>query len=125
MYNNVYSNIDRTNLAVMSGSSGGIYTSQSVIAVDSGKDVTVIAIQWNSRFVVRDMYNNVYTSIDRSNLAVKSGQVGGLYVGQTVTALDSGKRVTIIAVQWNNRLVVRDMYNNVYTNIDRYNLSNY
>jgi hypothetical protein len=124
-YGMVYSNIDRTNLAIMSGSSGDIYTGQSVIAVDSGKDVTVIGIQWNSRFVVRDQYGMTYTNIDRYNIAVKSGGSQGLYVGQQVTALDSGKRVTIIAIQLNGRFVVRDMYGMTYSNIDRYNLTNY
>jgi hypothetical protein len=124
-YGMVYSNIDRTNLAVMSGSSGDIYTGQSVIAVDSGKDVTVIGIQWNSRFVVRDQYGMTYTNIDRYNIAVKSGASQGLYVGQQVTAIDSGKRVTIIAIQLNGRFVVRDMYGMTYSNIDRYNLTNY
>jgi hypothetical protein len=66
-----------------------------------------------------------YTNVDRYNIAVKSGSSQGLYVGQQVTALDSGKRVTIIAIQLNGRFVVRDMYGMTYSNVDRYNLTNY
>lgn len=93
--------------------------------MDSGKTVTIQAVDYNGRYIVRDMYGYTYPNIDRTNLAVMYGSSQGLYVGQQVTALDSGKRVTIVAIQLNGRFVVRDLYGYTYTNIDRYNLTNY
>jgi hypothetical protein len=87
--------------------------------------VTIQSVDYNGRFIVRDQYGYTYTNIDRYNLAVMYGSSQGLYVGQQVTALDSGKRVTIVAIQLNGNFVVRDVYGYTYTNVSRYNLSNY
>ena len=105
--------------------SGDVCVGQRLIAVDSAKDVTIIGVDYNGRFTVRDMYYQVYSNVDRSNLAVTSGSSQGLYVGQEVTAYDSGKRVMIIGIQWNGYFVVRDYNGNVYVNISRSDLSNY
>ena len=125
MSGNVYQNIDRSDLAITNGMINGISTGQQMIAVDSVKYVDIVGIEVDGTFVVRDANGNMYANIVRSDLAITNGSMNGFSTGQQVTALDSGKRVTIIAIETDGTFVVRDMFGNTYANIDRSDLSPY
>jgi hypothetical protein len=121
-FGNRYANVPTSDLAKESGCSQNLCFGQQVIAVDSAKTVTIVGIQQDGSFAVRDEYGNVYTNVTAADLAPESGCSQGLCVGQRVVALDSGKYVRIEAIQINGLFVVRDDYGNVYPNIDRNDL---
>jgi hypothetical protein len=115
-YGNMYANVGLDDLGRENGCSAGICSGQSVIAVDSVKDMIVLAVDSAGNFSVRDNYGNVYSNIPRSDLAVKNG-CGALCVGQRAIALDSNKSVTILALEIDGTFVIQDDYGNRYANI--------
>ena len=122
-FGNTYVNIDISDLAVEYGCYGNLCVGQTVIAVDSAKSVTVVAIQFNGSLVVRDMFGNTYANINAGDLAVEYGCYGSLCTGQAVIAVDSVKSVVIVALQSSGLLVVRDEFNNIYANISSSDLA--
>jgi hypothetical protein len=122
-FGNTYVNVDVSDLAVEYGCYGNLCVGQQVIAVDSAKSVTVVALQFNGSLVVRDMYGNTYANINASDLAVEYGCYGSLCIGQTVIAVDSVKSVVIVALESSGLLVVRDDFGDTYANISSSDLA--
>jgi hypothetical protein len=79
--------------------------------------VTVTIDEGNGEYTVQDGSGNNYADIAASDLAIESGCSGNFCVAEQVTALDSAKVVTIIALESSGEYVVQDVSGNIYTNI--------
>src|SRR5579885_1885104 len=86
------------------------FNGERVIAVDSTKEVTIIATQNDGSYVIRDQFGNVYTNIGYSDLARECGCSEGFCVGQSAIAVDSDKDVTIVGLQPGGNFVIRDQF---------------
>lgn len=117
--------VSRVDISVTAGCSLDLCVNDSVFSLSSNKFVKVAALTYMDQFITRDDYGFYSMTTDRYSLAVPKGcmMIGNGQICVNNTVVDSFNNYkTVVALQQNGKVVLRDNFGFYTTNVDPMNL---
>lgn len=84
---------------------------------------TVLGTSFNGLYAVKNTWNQITNGVIRESLAVTSGCNIGLCVNDQVISLSSLSYVTVVGLEFDDRFVTKNTWNQLTSNEDRSNLA--
>ncbi len=121
VYGYIKQNIRREDIAITADCSSDLCVNDSLIDTSKNQEVKIAGLEFDGQYVTKDVYGYLTSNNDRLKLAVKSGCVRTNYTNVCVgnQVLDrSNQYKTVVAVQINGLIVLKDVYGYLTSNVN-------